>query len=88
MPKGYIDPEKLERQRKRDYKTVFNSPEGKSVLADMVKFHGVFEAMTPATGMEPLELAYNEGMRIVILRILHMLEKEPTELRQELADNG
>jgi hypothetical protein len=62
------------------YRTVFqhNSP----VLEDLLSFCGVF---SPNLAAEPLEMARNEGRRLVGLRILGMLGEVRTKPKENQA---
>ena len=63
------------------YRQVFSSPEGKEVLNDLCKACHVYHShMDP----NPHELAYKEGERSVVLRILRTIEVDPFELDRML----
>lgn len=68
----------------KDYEICFSTPEGKRVLADLIKFSGYRESsFVPG---DPHSSAFNEGMRRVILRILslkHMDEDKITKLMKD-----
>jgi hypothetical protein len=53
-----------------DYQGIFNSPQGRNVLKDMMRAHG-FLGSSFSTNV--LEMAQKEGERNVVLRILHNL---------------
>ena len=65
-------------RRKRAYRTVFATEEGKTVLADLYRFCGV-EAQSFAN--DPCQTAFNEGRRRVALRIAHMIRHETPDDR-------
>lgn len=69
--------------RKKQYRDVFLSPQGKEVLKDLLKFcHYNSPTFVPG---DPHTSAYNEGMRRVILRIISicgMSEKIILELQE------
>lgn len=59
------------------YKTVFDTPEGERVLYDLMNTFFIFNStMDP----NPHELAYNEGQRSVILRIVKTLGTNPERI--------
>ncbi len=57
------------------YKHVFNTNEGKIVLDDMCKAGCLY---SPIISSDALEMAFREGGRNAVLRILAILEKQPT----------
>jgi hypothetical protein len=68
------------------YKNVFNSPEGKEVLEDLLQFTRV---NTPSFVPQQADLtAYNEGMRRVGLRILSMVEGEARKETKSLTEDS
>ena len=60
------------------YHHAFDSPEGKVVLADLVKYHGVMDPIYyTARGdgdAQALATAHAEGQRAVVLRIVQHLQ--------------
>lgn len=59
------------------YQNTFNSEDGQRVLYDLMKTLFIFKStMDP----NPHELAYNEGQRSVILRILSTLGTDPEHI--------
>ena len=73
------------RQKKADlvraYRNVFSSTEGKLVLHDMMK---TFHVLHSTMDSNPHELAYKEGERSVVLRILRTINTDPSELEKML----
>lgn len=68
------------KQLKYDYDAVFSSPEGKRVLADLAKRHGVFEAaFVPG---DPQHTAFRDGKRSVVVDLLRYLNVNISELQQ------
>jgi len=65
------------KQLELNYKQVFNSPEGKSVLEDLKKRCGFYS--TTHTKGDSHESAFLEGTRSAILFINNMLTKKPME---------
>lgn len=65
----------------RAYKRVFESEDGKRVLADLMKnAHMYRSTMDP----NPHELAYKEGERSMVLKILRTIKADPSELETYL----
>ena len=62
------------------YKNVFNTPEGQLVLEDL-KNRCFIKTSTYHHSMNPQEIAWNEGMRNVVLHISSQINYEP--LKQE-----
>lgn len=70
-------------ERIRAYKRVFESDDGKLVLSDLIKVCHVFNTVMDAN---PVEMAYKEGERSVVLRILRTLKTNPAEMEKILND--
>jgi hypothetical protein len=66
------------------YRRLFDSEDGTMVLEDMCKMCN-FNASTFSN--DPLEMAFNEGKRSIILRIMRVLKSDPTELFKLIEDN-
>ncbi len=80
--------EKIKSRSKRGelllkYRSVFNSKEGREVLADMCRTFHVFNS---TMGENPQETAYNEGARSVVLRILKTINTDPEQLEELLRE--
>ena len=67
---------KQAKQLKRDYEITFSSPEGKRVLHDLAINGHVLET---SYNLEPTLMAYNEGARNFVLRILTILKYKPED---------
>ncbi len=62
------------------YKTVFDSPDGQMVLADLIKFTNAHEqSFVPGAADET---AFHEGMRRVITRIEKLTNMTPKEIQR------
>lgn len=64
------------------YRTVFNSPEGKAVLADLLVTCCVLDparGTEPGQPVDPNRIVLNEGARAVGLRITKMLGIKPAQ---------
>jgi hypothetical protein len=68
------------KQLKFDYETVFNTPEGKRVLADLARRHGVFE--TVFVQNDPYHTSFREGKRAVIVDLLRYLNVSVAEFQK------
>lgn len=62
-----------------DYKEIFGSVAGKKVLYDMMKAGNMLQS---SFDKDPHEMAFNEGQRNMVLRILTLLKTDPMELRK------
>ena len=74
------------KQLKADYSIVFNLPEGRRVLRDILKNAHVLE---PTFNSDPYTTAFNEGARNEALRILSILQFKPedfVQIAQEVQD--
>lgn len=60
------------------YHQVFNSPQGKRVLLDLMNQHYVLRSTIVKDDFVSLE--YQEGQRAVVLRILALLKINPNEM--------
>lgn len=65
--------------RIQDFKRTFQSEQGKRVLYDLMSNHFV---MRPTLAAKPdaIEMAYNEGQRAVVLRIMTILKTNPVDI--------
>lgn len=76
--------------RVKDYQNVFNSASGKRVLNDMMDVHHVLHSSFDPNSAT--QMAFREGERNVVLRILTLLKVKPDELRKKIEerndDNG
>ena len=64
-----------------DYKNIFSTPHGNRVLMDLCHHHHIFSSTFK--GEKPLELAFSEGEREVVLRILSFLNMDTIKLIKE-----
>lgn len=67
-----------------DYKTVFGSAQGKRVLYDMMKAAHMLE--TSFVKKDSHEMAFREGERNNVIRILAILKMDPEKLRQMIQE--
>lgn len=65
------------------YKRTFNSPDGKKVLADLFKS---CHMMNSTMDKSPHEMAFNEGARSVVLRILKTVNADLESLSKMYED--
>ena len=68
-----------------DYQSVFGSPLGKRVLADLTRKSGLFTAPMPSKPVDPNRIMIQEGKRITLMFIYKMLSMNPYDERQEYA---
>tara|TARA_R100000664_G_C2740293_1_gene128898 strand:+ start:97 stop:348 length:252 start_codon:yes stop_codon:yes gene_type:complete len=74
------------KQLKNDYSIVFNSPEGRRVLHDILKNTHILE---PTFSTDSIQMAFNEGARNEALRVLSILQFKPedfVQIAQEVND--
>ncbi len=67
-----------------NYKEIFNTPGGKRVLWDLMQEHYVIAPTFD--GCEALEMAYREGQRNVVLRILQLMKIDVRKLAEALEE--
>lgn len=86
-----MDKEQLERDKRRAekaaarvkaYQKVFGTPHGKKVLGDLMRVHGVMTSH-PADSQA---MALKEGERLVVLRILQIIQTNPAKFLERIAD--
>ena len=68
-----------------EYRRIFKSEAGKNVLSDLIDTHFV---MRPTMDADSHTTAYNEGQRMVILRILKMLNTDPEQLKLRIEESN
>lgn len=83
--------EQLRSERKfaqlADYKKTFGSEQGKRVLYDLMNSHFIMGPTNPR-GSDPYEMAFNEGQRYVLLRIMTMLKVSPERMNQLIEESN
>ena len=63
-----------EKRRLADYRTVFESPQGQRVLADLCQRHGIYDPChVPG---DAYSTAYNDGRRSVVVDLLRYLNTD------------
>lgn len=65
----------------KSYRELFSSDEGKEVLHDLCKSCNVYNSTFDGN---PHEMAYKEGARSVVLRIMRTIDIDPHELDRML----
>lgn len=65
----------------RAYKRVFESEDGKKVISDLMKNAHMFRSTMDANSNE---MAYREGERSMVLKILRTIKADPSELEKYL----
>ena len=61
------------------YKAVFSSPEGKAVLNDLILSTSVLGSSYLAGDVGGLSMAYNEGARSIVTRIISQIIADPEQ---------
>lgn len=77
--KTYLDVKKEKAITIMAYKDLFATDDGKRVLKDLMKSCYVMQSTIDAN---PHEMAYNEGARSVVLRILSTINVDPMSLKE------
>ena len=73
------DPGKAQKEAVQAYQDVFNTPQGRIVLMDMIKVSGIYQI----TGVrEGAELQHMEGSRDMVRRIISILALNEEKLTQ------
>jgi hypothetical protein len=72
----------------KDYKRVFSSEQGNRVLADLIANHYVMNTTFARHPNDPEgTMAFREGQRQVVMRILTILKYEPLEVVQAIKES-
>jgi hypothetical protein len=74
------------RGRVVDYKRTFASEQGKRVLHDLIATHFVMNATY--TKGDPMGMAFKEGQRQVVLRIMTMMKMDPEEVERVIKESN
>jgi len=70
----------IEKQRKLDYGWTFGTEQGKNVLADLANRYNMF---APHKTRDPIEMAFLEGQRSVVLDIIEAAATTNFEERKQ-----
>jgi hypothetical protein len=65
------------------YKRVFATPDGSLVLRDLMRAHYV---VSNTYNKDPIEMAFNEGQRNVVLRILKLVKEDIAAIEKRISD--
>lgn len=68
--------------RARDYKRTFATEHGKRVLYDLLRYHFVMDPVIVRGDTNGFQMAYNEGQRNVVLRLLKILNTTEEEMKK------
>lgn len=68
-----------------DYKRVFGTEQGKRVLFDMMKAGHMLDS-TMSRGATSHDLAFREGERNFVLRVMTILKTDPEKLKQQIEE--
>ena len=66
-----------------DYKRVFGTEQGKRIMQELIQAHYI---MQPVMNKDPLVMAFKEGQRNVVLRILNILETSEEQMHKLLRE--
>ena len=67
------------------YKRVFNTPDGRLILQDLIEQHGVLHSVFD---QNPNLMALREGERNVVLRILSLIDCSSSEILKKIKDHS
>lgn len=67
------------------YKKTFTSDSGHKVLLDMIKASGM---LNTSFDISPHQMAFNEGQKALVLRILRTIETDPAKLLELINKAG
>lgn len=67
------------------YKRVFNTPDGRVILQDLIEQHGVLHSVFD---QNPNLMALREGERNVVLRILSLIDCSSSEILKKIKDHS
>lgn len=70
--------------RIRLYHKVFAGPDGRAVLYDLMRTHGI---LSSNFDKDPAVLASREGERGVVLRIMQILKTDPKQLEERIDEH-
>jgi len=85
MAKKLNNPSERVLARASDYKNVFGSGQGKRVLLDLMKEHHIMSP-TISAKVDSHDLAFNEGARNVVLRILKIMKTDLSQIEKLMED--
>lgn len=83
LKKENVNFKKATLAKANDYENTFRSETGKRVLSDLINSHYIGGAVFDK---DPHLMAFKEGQRNVILRILHILNQDITLIEQRLKE--
>lgn len=86
MAKRKMDIRERALARAIDYKKVFASEQGKRVLNDLIRAHHVMTPTMVRGDETGLQMAYNEGQRNVVLRLLKMVNLSEADMRKLMGE--
>jgi hypothetical protein len=77
------------RAQMQDYKRVFSSEQGKRVLSDLIANHFVMNTTFAKHHNDPKDvMAFREGQRQVVMRILTILQYEPLDVVSAIKESN
>jgi hypothetical protein len=78
-----VEVAKREYAKRIDYLKTFNTKTGQKVLSDLMQTHGM---LSSSFSSDPLDIAFREGERNVVLRILDLLKADPAYLKDRIKE--
>ena len=74
------DLEKYEEECVSNYSACFRGPAGVFVLEDLWGLCGMDKSVFKEAGFDPVQAAFNDGMKYVVLRLLGYSGRKPFEI--------
>lgn len=71
-----------------EYKKTFCDEVGEKVLMDLMRAHGMLDSHFNVNDSDPYVLAFKEGQRNVVLRILAIIKYDTKKLKTLIEDRG
>jgi hypothetical protein len=69
--------------KSHQYKETFSTESGKKVLLDLMRTHYIASL---SYSKEPMDMAFNEGQRSVVLRILKFVKEDVSKIEKYMED--
>ena len=63
----------------RDFNELFSTEQGKRVLGEIQTWGHLFKPSIPVSPIDPYLMAFKEGERNIVLKILYTMNNEPKE---------
>lgn len=71
---------------KAAYERVFETKDGQTVLIDLINSTGLMGSSLDLNRPDPITMAYNDGAKAVVHRIIHQIQLDPKKYLDLLKD--